>query len=200
MKLQIYHMADEDNDSDLSKRVPSFEYRFISQNLLRNMKGGKSRAELLSVPFVLTLAAYLEAHLNDSIIIDTYAKHGEPNYRNLSDAYIQTPFKLKLRLIVSVLTDNTFQLIEESPTVKSLDKLIEIRNKIVHPRIYYQRSSKRIAPPVTKGAMDLTLTQCREFMRAVKAFDRLFLYKHGGGHIRSNALIRQVNKVIKDIE
>lgn len=97
----------------------------MAENLLDCMKGGRSKVDYYATPFILTLCAALEAELNDWIITDTFTKHRFDDYQRIVSGYLSARLQDKIRIAVAVLTNNTFQINENSSIIEHLDRLIE---------------------------------------------------------------------------
>lgn len=187
---------------DLKKWLPSVDYTWVLENLLQNMKGGRRKTFLFGPPFILTLCAWLESTINDWLIIDQFEKHGADCYSAIIEGYIWMRFESKLRVIVATITDNKFQLREDSRIVHKLDELIRVRNMLIHPQTtFYTELSKFKRKPRKQRAIDhpihtLTLKSCREFYRAACAFERKFFNQLDRGYIKENDLIREIQPII----
>jgi hypothetical protein len=96
------------------------------------------------------------------------------------------------------MTDNNFQLREDSPIVHKLDKLIATRNALIHPHtIFYTELTKSKRKPRKQRAIDhplhkLSMKDCREFYRAARAFNRKFFSQIDRGFIKGNDLINEI--------
>jgi hypothetical protein len=176
------------------KWVPSSEYDEPAKQLLSLMRSDGRHLYSLRIPFILTLAAGLEARLNDAFIAHSYICHGPRSYRAIVDGYLNTQFKAKIRLAVSVLTNNQLQVRESSPLTKQLDELIAIRNRFTHPRAYfYQERGIGTKRSRHEGSshpiLCLSLADCERFHRAVAAFDKQFLAQHERGRIEPCSML-----------
>ncbi len=181
------------------KWVASAHYELSVEYLLKCIEGDPEKFDFLVVPFILTLGASLEANLNDWLVIDTFKKHGPDHYKALVDGYIAAPFARKLRLVVAVLTDNSFQLREDSSAVKRLDELIAVRNKVTHPEARFfeeQGQEKMLKHPL----QTLTLEDCKKYCEAVVEFDRKFFGQYGEGYIVENDLIQELERIGGQVE
>ena len=194
-----YHVSDKDGQTH-RKWLPSVDYEPILDRLLELMKGGKSKTFIFGPPFILTLCAYLEATINDWLIQDQFQKHGAENYRTLIDGYLRTRFEEKLRIVVVIITDNAFQLREDSPIVQNIDRLIKARNRLMHPQaLFYVEESKFKTKPRRQRSKDhplhsLTLKDCHTFFKAVRAFNKKFFNQIDRGYIRENDLIKEIER------
>lgn len=199
MKYYIVHTQKTKTGETYEKWVPSANYELSAELLLKRLEDESDESDFLIVPFILTLCASLEANLNDWLIIDTFSKHGAENYRVLVEGYTGVSFAKKLRLVVPVLTDNTFQLREDSATVQLLINLISARNKITHPLMHYQIEQQ--ANPANRERRDkltshplftLSAEECRKYYEAVLEFERKFFAQYEKGYIVENDLIREI--------
>jgi hypothetical protein len=203
MKAYIEYCTTKDG-VDYSKWVPSIHYDDICKHLQTLMKGGRQKVFSLGTPFILTLVAGFESNLNDWLVIDTFEKHGPANYEALVSGYVLVGPKQKYRLAVSVMTDNAFQVRENSSLVKDLDELIDVRNQLVHPKPrFYYRISKHKVKPKRQRAEDhplfyLKLGDCKRYLRAVKAFDRMFFSQYDRGTIKENNLLKEITRILRE--
>ena len=123
MKYIIVYTREYKKDEKHYKWMPGPHYELSAEYLINLIEKKPKDFDFLVVPFILTLCARLEANINDWMLIDAFNKHGRDNYRPLAEAYTGAQFSRKLRLAVAVMTDNNFQLREDSPIVKKLDEL-----------------------------------------------------------------------------
>jgi hypothetical protein len=183
---------------DYRKWLPCADYELVLENLLKVMKGGRSKTFFFGPPFILTLCTWLESTINDWLIIDQFEKHGANCYIPITDGYIWARFENKLRIVVAVMTDNKFQLREDSSIVKKLDELIKVRNMLVHPQTkFYTELSQFKQKPRKQRAIDhpihtLTLKACREYYQAARAFNRKFFEQIDRGYVKGNDLINEI--------
>jgi len=189
---------------EYSKWVASIHYEKICDNLISLMKGGREKIDDYGLPFTISLVAALESNLNDWLIIDTFTKHGPKNYENIVNGYMGMSMKNKYRSAVAIMTDNHFQIIEDSSVIKTLDELIETRNKFVHakPR-FYSKVSKHTHRPKKQRAKDhplqtLKISDCRRYLKAVKDYDRLFFRQYDQGTIKENQMIKEIESMIEN--
>ncbi len=207
MRYYIVHTQQSDTGETYKKWIPSAHYKLSAEHLLKQMEAKRADFDFLVMPFVLTLSAGLEANLNDWLIVDAFTKHGPEQYKPLAEGYVGTSFAKKLRVVVAVLTDNSFQLREDSPVVQQLDKLIAARNKMTHPLAHYQiedqsdTESKSHSGKLTNHPLHaLTLEECRKYYEAVIGFGRKFLQQYDNGYVVENDLIRELKNVGERVE
>jgi hypothetical protein len=100
------------------------------------------------------------------------------------------------------MTDNAFQVREECDILKYLDELIDIRNKIVHPKPrFYRKVTKHKIRPKKQRAKDhpfsfIKMGDCRRYYTAVRRFDRLFFEQYDRGRIKENRLIKEIPRIL----
>lgn len=181
---------------EYSKWFASIHYVEVAENLLKLMKGGGERVYEYGLPFTVSLVAALESNLNDWLIVDTFEKHGIENYQNIVDAYMAMSMKNKYRVAISVMTNNQFQANENSQIIKTLDHLIEVRNKFVHPKPkFFTKVSAHTHKPRKQRIEDhpfqlLKISDCRKYLKAVQDFHKYFFGQFDKGFIKENALIK----------
>ena len=202
MKYYIVHTQQTETGETHEKLISSAHYQLSAEYLLEQMEAQPDKFDFLVVPFILALGAGLEANLNDWLIVDTFAKHGSEQYKPLVEGYTGASFGRKLRIVVAILTDNTFQLREDSPVIQQLDKLIATRNKITHPMAHYhvevqsETERKSHSDKLTNHPLHtLTLEDCRRYYEAVVEFDRGIFQQYDNKYIVENDLIRELKKV-----
>lgn len=183
--IVIYRHSDEEGNL-YEKWAPSIDYLHSAERLLEQMK--KESAGPLKVPYILTLCAGLEASLNHIITVDLFRLYGPDDYREYAETYINAPFKRKLRLVVTLATNNAFRLREESSITNQLDELISTRNKLTHPKDFFSE---------VEGVPDhiyhsLTVGKCESFFEAVESFKELFSYQYDEGRIEENELVEEI--------
>jgi hypothetical protein len=200
MKYYLSYEFENESGAAAVKWIPSNHYELSAEHLLTLLKGKRNNRDMLIIPLVLTLCASLEANLNDWIIIDCFQKHGPEHYKKLAEGYMTVPLSKKLRIAVSVMTDNSFQLKEESEIVRLLDELIATRNKITHAQAHFRvleawesEQGRRQTPKHV--LFSLTVKQCRNFQRAVRALERKFFGQYDKGFIKENDLIRELKRI-----
>ena len=207
MKYYVLYQSENESGAVATKWIPSSHYELSAEHLLTLIKAKprtRSR-DMLIIPLVLTLSASLEVNLNDWIIIDCRRKHGPENYKKLAEGYMAVPLSKKLRIAVSVMTDNSFQLREESKVVRLLDELIAIRNKITHVQAHFRvvdawetEQDRRHAPKHV--LFSLTVKQCRSFQQALRALERKFFWQYDKGFVKENDLIKELKRIGDQID
>lgn len=205
MKYYVVYQTTKDG-KNYEKWIPSSHYSLSAEHLLIMMEHDTDQRDILIIPFILTIAASLEANLNDWFLIDTFAKHGENQARIMVEGYTGISFAKKLRLVVPILTDNTFQVKEDSPIIRTLDNLISSRNKITHPLVHFQNESppaeseKRHSKIMNHPLHTLTIADCKRYFKAVEDFDEKFFKQYDKGHIIENDLIREIPPIGKRVD
>jgi hypothetical protein len=189
--------------SPSAKWVPGHELLTLSESLFEAAQDSSSLAALLPIPLLVTLATCLEATINDYLILDTYAKHGGTCYRAIVEGYMRIPFTNKLRAVVPILTDNTFQLREGTPTLTSLDQLIVQRNKLAHTKAMILEVTPEIEanPPAPPGLLDhplatLSIAKCHAYLQAIRGLHRGFFDQYDSRAIVENDLIEEVPRFV----
>lgn len=206
MKYYIVYTKHSDAGETYEKWIPAPHYELSAKYLLKKIESQPQNFDFLVIPFILTLCASLEANLNDWLIIDTFAKHGLKQYKPLAEGYIGASFSRKLRVAVAVLTDNSFQLRENSPVVQQLDKLIFVRNKITHPSADFHVKEKSETERKNHSAMitnhplhTLTPDECRKYYDTVITFNRCFFQQYDKGYVVENDLILELKRIANQV-
>ncbi len=94
------------------------------------------KANILTVPFILTLAAALECSLNDHLIEYFDDEFGD-NSKQMLPGLMSMNFKGKLINIVPILTKYKYKLNTEHKVYALLVELIKLRNNLVHNKSDY---------------------------------------------------------------
>jgi len=82
--------------------------------------------------FVTLCSATLEASLN-FLIIDYYLnKYGPIRYKQYCESYMGLPFKNKLHIMPSLLSEGKLMIDEDNSAIKQLEALIALRNRLLH--------------------------------------------------------------------
>jgi hypothetical protein len=179
-----------------SKEMSYVEYSDTTAHLLSLIVKDKEEAHYLLVPFIFSLCAFLEAILNDFLIINALVTHGPAEYKSIAEGYIGISFAKKLRITVAVLSDNVFQLREDSQTVQELNRLISVRNKLTHAQSFFikdqlpREGKSKIAPSFNSSIYRPTVKDCRAFFKAFTEFNEKFIQQYDNGQIVENDLIR----------
>ncbi|MFN8400060.1 MAG: hypothetical protein U0X74_08595 [Anaerolineales bacterium] len=179
-----------------SKEMSYVEYKHTTEHMLELIEKDKEEAYYLLVPFIFTLCASLEAILNDFLIINSLVTHGPAEYKSIAEGYIGVSFAKKLRITVAVLSDNAFQLREDSQNVKELNRLISVRNKLTHAQSFFtkdqisQEGKSEISPSFNSTSYRPTVKDCRAFYNAFTEFDEKFIQQYDNGLIVENDLVR----------
>jgi len=190
-----------ENGNDYIKWIPSIEYQLICEDLLKHLNKRKE-FDIYGSAFILILVAYFEANLNDWLIIDTFNKHGPLNYEKIVNGYVSLSLKYKYRVAVSVMTDNAFQINDDCDITKHLDELIEVRNKLVHPKPrFYSKTTKHKCKPKKQRAQDHPLhtiekAHCNRYFDAIKKLNELFFMQYDKGEINENEFIKEIPPVM----
>lgn len=184
------------------KWVTSSQYEFSAEHLIALIDAEPESFEWLLVPFILTLTASLEVNLNDWLMIDALNKHGPESYKSLAEANSATPLAKRLRLAVAVMTDNSFQLREDSSTVKTLDELMSCRNKITHPLAFFEvdevaadASCVRLDKVNKHPLQSLTIKRCHQYLEAVGDLRASFFEPYDRGFVEENDLIKEIPRI-----
>jgi hypothetical protein len=202
MKYFIVHTKQSETGETFEKWISAAHYELSAEHLLKQIESQSENFDFFVVPFILTLCASLEANLNDWLIIDTFAKHGQEQYKPLAEGFTGVSLSRKLRVVVVVLTDNTFQLRENSPITQQLDKLISIRNKITHPSADYhvekqsETKGKTHSDKLTNHPLHtITANDCRKYYDAVIDFGHSFFEQYDKGFVAENNLIQELKRI-----
>ena len=139
------------------------------------------------IPFVLTCAATLECMLNDTIIDYCSFKFGFDELEKYTKPLVFLPLHQKFDYIFLFLSGNKFTIRRESLTYKHVEKLISLRNSLMHNASLHQRGSTKfvttrdgtrtIIIPKSKLTVriqsGLTIRNCTGFLQAVRRINEL---------------------------
>lgn len=124
--------------------VRTFQNRYNTYlKLLLDLRGDMGwffddshKANIITVPFILTLAAALECSLNDHLIEHFNDEFGD-NSKQMLPGLMSMNFKGKLINTVPILTKYKFKLNREHKVYALLVELIKLRNNLVHNKSDY---------------------------------------------------------------
>jgi len=163
--------------------------------------------------FVTLCSATLEASLNFIIVDYCLNKYGPLQFKQYSDSYIGLRFKNKLHIIPSLLSDGKLMIDENNISVKQLDTLIELRNKLLHnkesletfnsPNLNAEIIDNNIVIPELNANVEFQLLikdnpiesinreMCLEFGAALGCFKKLIMDVVLDGVLSTNELIKE---------
>ncbi len=179
-----------------SKEMSYVEYGHTTAYLLSRIVKDKNEAYYLIVPFIFSLCAFLEAILNDHLIINSFRTHGPAEYKSIAEGYIGISLAKKMRITVAFLSDNAFQLREDSQAVQELNRLISVRNKLTHAQSFFikdqfpRESKSQTSPSYNNSIYIPTVKDCRVFFTAFNEFYNKFIQQYDNDQIVENDLIR----------
>jgi hypothetical protein len=96
-----------------------------------DIKNG-SEASYLLFAFVTLCAATLEYSLNYLMLEYCIDKYGPDEYKRYLNTYTRIAFKEKLYIVPTLLSEGLLVINENHRSVKKLEELIELRNRILH--------------------------------------------------------------------
>lgn len=157
---------------------------------------GSEKSKLLTVPFILTLAAALECSLNDHLIKHFEGKFGETS-KQMLPGFMSMTFNGKLVNIVPILTNYKYSLNTQHRAYAAMVQLIKLRNSLVHNksdfeiREFENENYDSIKNFVT-GESDFTFgiaTDIGLIHDAVEEFHTQFLEAYSQDNFSGNELI-----------
>ena len=157
----------------------------------RNLEGVynyvKSEHDLsyMNFAYVALCSGTLEASLNYIIFHYYINEFGPINYRNYTDSLINIGFKNKLHTIPNIVTKSKYHFNPKSFTIKTLEELISLRNKVLHKKPLLQKTEFDLDKDVKPGA-EMTLkisnhielitkNECHNFHKAILNFRDEFM-------------------------
>lgn len=123
-------MAQDDKQTKFARLAPkSTPLGRVLKELKKRYKEAGAPAEL-AIPYVLTCAAYLEAKLNDELLMTARERYGE----DVAEALMCLSLPAKLNVIVPILTEGRYRINKEHLVFQRLSSLIRVRNRLAHAR------------------------------------------------------------------
>ncbi|WP_426669400.1 hypothetical protein ACPPVU_24700 [Mucilaginibacter sp. McL0603] len=120
-----------DNDKSYYLRNGTKLYYEQLRVAYKDILGGAERPYTYFA-FVTLCSATLEASLNFIILNFCLNKYGPLKLREYYESYIGLRFKSKLHIIPSLLSEGKLIINEDNPSVKQLEMLITLRNRLLH--------------------------------------------------------------------
>lgn len=160
---------------------------------------GSEKSKLLTVPFILTLAAALECSLNDHLIKHFEGKFGGKSEQMLS-GFLSMTFKGKLVNIVPILTSYKYSLNTQHKSYAAMVQLIKLRNTLVHNKSDFETREFEIEnydsiKNFVTGESDFTFgieADIGSIHDAVEEFHTQFLEAYSQDDFSGNELIIQL--------
>lgn len=108
--------------------------RRSAEHLLRQIAEGN---EHLIAAFIFALCSGIEGAIND-VYIDYFYKKMGYNYKEFVKPFIYMNLRDKLMVIIPIVSDYKYQINEKCDDYKSLVKLFELRNGLIHVKQFWR--------------------------------------------------------------
>lgn len=176
---------------------------------------GENHSEHLYFGFFTLCAATLEYSLNFLLADFTVKKFGPFNYKEYCDGYINLPLRRKLFMSPNIVSDGKFVINENNKSFKNLEKLITLRNRILHnkeflkefeiPELDLEVTETGLIAPLEKSEINFeleikknpidTLNQkdCIDFGNSLGDFKKYIMTPSINGNLTENPMILKHN-------
>ncbi|MGG5486991.1 hypothetical protein [Gaetbulibacter sp. PBL-D1] len=139
----------------------------------------------MNFAYVTLCSSTLEASLNYIIFHYYINEFGPIDYKNFADSLINIGFKNKLHSTPNIVTESKYYFNSDCFTIKTLEKLISLRNKILHKKPLLQSTEldlekdlklgKRIELRNNNHIELITKNECQNFHKAIMNFRNEFM-------------------------
>ncbi|MGV0857373.1 hypothetical protein ACTS95_12240 [Empedobacter brevis] len=173
--------------------VDDLETYYLNLELLfKHIENTDSQHLIFS--YISMCSATLEASLNQIIFEFYINKFGPTLYKKYTDSIINTNFSNKLHLIPTIVTELKYTFDRECNTIKILEELITMRNRVLHKKpslneTFFEIGKANIGDNVkieyTNYLKTITFKKCRNYHDAIMNFKNDFLvpfYKNDFGN------------------
>ena len=157
-------------------------------------------AEFLNFAYVTLCASTLEASLNHVIFTFFINNFGPIEYKRYAESLINMSFSNKLHLIPNIVSKTEFYFNPECFTIKKLEELITLRNRILHKKptlqeVEYDINNMELGMKMifknNNHIQSITKNQCMNFNKAMLNFKNEFMLPFLAGNLKENKLMKQ---------
>lgn len=159
-----------------------------------------AKAEFLNFAYVALCASTLEASLNHIIFTFYINNFGPIDYKKYSESLINMSFSNKLHSIPNIVSKTEFYFDSECFTIKKLEELITLRNRILHKKptlqeVEYDINNMELGMEVifknNNHIQSITKNQCLNFNKAMINFKNEFMIPFLSGELKENKLMKR---------
>jgi hypothetical protein len=159
-----------------------------------------ANAEFLNFAFIALCASTLEASLNHIIFTFYINNFGPIEYKRYAESLINMSFSNKLHSIPNIVSKTEFYFNSECFTIKKLDELIALRNKILHKKptlqeVEYDLNNIELGMKLTfknnNHIQSITKNQCLNFNKAMMNFKNEFMIPFLKNDLKENKLMKR---------
>jgi len=172
------------------------------ENLNRTIEFIKNdtETEFLNFAYVALCASTLEASLNHIIFTFYINNFGPIEYKKYSESLINMSFSNKLHSVPNIVSKAAFYIDSDCFTIKKLEELITLRNRILHKKptlqeVEYNIHNLELGMEVTfknnNHIQSITKNQCLNFNKAMLNFKNEFMIPFLLGELKENKLIKR---------
>ncbi|MBU2940475.1 hypothetical protein KO494_13085 [Lacinutrix sp. C3R15] len=139
----------------------------------------------MNFAYVTLCSSTLEASLNYIIFHYYINEFGPVDYKNFADSLINISFKNKLHSTPNIVTKSKYYFNSDCFTIKTLEKLISLRNKILHKKPLLQTTELDLHKDLELGKEIelknnnhielITKNDCQNFHKAIMNFRNEFM-------------------------
>jgi hypothetical protein len=179
------------NDTEVYFKNLSQTFEYIKNDV---------NAEFLNFAYVALCASTLEASLNH-VIFTFYINHFGPiEYKRYTESLINMSFSNKLYSIPNIVSKNEFYFNSECFTIKKLEELITLRNRILHKKptlqeVEYDINNIELGMKMNfknnNHIQSITKNQCVNFNKAMMNFKNEFMLPFLCGNLKENKLMKR---------
>jgi len=179
------------NDTEVYFKNLEHTYQYINNDI---------KAEFLNFAFVTLCASTLEASLNHIIFSFYIDEFGPIDYKKYTDSLINMSFSNKLYSTPNVVTKSDYYFDSNCFTIKTLEELITLRNKILHKKPTLQATEydmhnlelgKEIIFKNNNLIQTITKKQCVNFYKAMINFKLEFMIPFFERRLKESKLLRK---------
>lgn len=159
-----------------------------------------ANADFLNFAYVALCASTLEASLNHIIFTFYINNFGPIDYKKYSESLINMSFSNKLHSIPNIVSKTEFYFDCDSFTIKKLEELITLRNRILHKKptlqeVEYDIDNFELGMEMTfknnNHIQSITKKQCLNFNEAMINFKNDFMIPFLSGDLKENKLMKR---------
>jgi len=180
------------NDTDVYYQNLDHIYQNIENDI---------NAQFLYFAYVSLASSTLEASLNHVLYTHFINLFGPENYKRYSESFINIGFSNKLYITPTIISNSKFQFNKESSTIKKLEELITLRNRILHKKPSLQKVDYDINDLEAEMKIELknfnhiesiNKNHCMHFNKAMMCFKEDFMTPYFENKLKENSLIKKV--------
>lgn len=179
------------NDTEVYFRNLNQTFEYIKNDV---------NAEFLNFAYVALCSSTLEASLNHVIFTFYINNFGPIEYKRYAESLINMSFSNKLHSIPNIISKTEFYFNPECFTIKKLEELISLRNRILHKKptlqeVEYDINNMELGMKMifknNNHIQSITKNQCMNFNKAMLNFKNEFMLPFLTGNLKENKLMKR---------